>query len=90
MSKQQQLQLDAILRQGGLDTSADVPTMRAAFSELMAQVPVAADVQQSPVEIGGIAGVEVTIHGNESENVILYFTGCLRHRLCGSDGSPGG
>jgi hypothetical protein len=56
----------------------------------MAQVPVAADVQQSPVEIGGIAGVEVTIHGNESENVILYFTGCLRHRLCGSDGSPGG
>jgi epsilon-lactone hydrolase len=75
MSKQQQLQLDAILRQGGLDTSADVPTMRAAFSELMAAVPVAPDVQQSPVEIGGIAGVEVTIQGNQSENVILYFHG---------------
>jgi epsilon-lactone hydrolase len=75
LSKQQQLQLDAILRQGGLDTSADVPTMRAAFSELMAQVPVAPDVQQSPVEIGGVAGVEVTIQGNESENVILYFHG---------------
>ena len=75
MSKEQQSQLDAILREGGLDTSADVPTMRAAFSELMAQVPVAPDVQQKPVEIGGVAGVEVTIPGNESENVILYLHG---------------
>jgi acetyl esterase/lipase len=49
--------------------------MRAAFIELMAQVPVAPDVQQSPVEIGGVAGVEVTIQGNESENVILYLHG---------------
>jgi acetyl esterase/lipase len=80
MSKAQQLQLDAILRQGGLDTSADVPTLRAAFSELMAQVPVAPDVRQKPVEVGGIAGVEVTIEGHEAkgieaENVILYFHG---------------
>jgi acetyl esterase/lipase len=75
MSKEQQLQLDAILRQGGLDTSADVPTLRAAFSELMARVPVAPDVQQQPVEVGGVAGVEVTIQGSEAENVILYFHG---------------
>jgi len=75
MSKEQQFQLDAILRQGGLDTSADVPTLRAAFRDLMAQVPVAPDVQQSPVEIGGVAGVEVTMQGKESENVILYFHG---------------
>jgi acetyl esterase/lipase len=75
MSTEQQRQLDAILRQGGLDTSADVPTLRAAFSELMARVPVAPDVQQSPVEIGGVAGVEVTVQGNEAENVILYFHG---------------
>ncbi len=75
MSKEQQLQLDAILRQGGLDTTADVQTMRAAFSELMAQVPVAPDVRQQPVEVGGVAGVEVTIEGNEAESVILYFHG---------------
>jgi monoterpene epsilon-lactone hydrolase len=75
MSKEQQRQLDAILRQGGLDTGADVPTLRAAFGELMARVPVAPDVQQNPVEIGGVAGVEVTIEGNEAENVILYFHG---------------
>ena len=75
MSKQQQLQLDSILRQGQFDTGADVETLRTAFGELMAQVPVAPDVQQSPVEIGGVAGLEVTIQGNESENVILYFHG---------------
>jgi monoterpene epsilon-lactone hydrolase len=73
MSKEQQLQLDAILRQGGLDTGADVPTLRAAFNELVAQVPVAPDVQQSPVELGSVAGIEVTIRGHGAENVILYF-----------------
>jgi epsilon-lactone hydrolase len=75
MSKQQQLQLDAILRQGQFDGGGDVQTLRTAFAELMAQVPVAPDIQQNPVEIGGVAGVEVTIEGNEAENVILYFHG---------------
>jgi len=75
MSKQQQRQLDANLRQGQFDTGGDVQTLRTAFSELMAQVPVAPDVQQNPVEIGGVAGVEVTIQGNEAENLILYFHG---------------
>lgn len=75
MSHQQQSQLDAILRQGQLDTTADVKTLRAAFSELMAQVPVAPDVLQSPVEIGGVPGVEVTIQGSAAEDVILYFHG---------------
>jgi acetyl esterase/lipase len=67
--------LDAILRQGQFDTSADVQSLRAAFGELMAQVPVPADVLQSPVEIGGVAGVEVTIQGNRGEDVLLYFHG---------------
>jgi acetyl esterase/lipase len=75
MSRQQQLQLDATLRQGQFDTVADVQTLRAAFGELMAQVPVPPDVQQKPVEIGGVAGVEVTTQGNEAEKVILYFHG---------------
>jgi len=36
MSKQQRLELDATLRQGQFDLGADVPTLRAGFSELMA------------------------------------------------------
>jgi len=75
MSKEQQNQLDAILRQGRLDTAADVASVRAAFNAVMAQTPVPAGVQQKPVEIGGVAGIQVTIAGNESENVILYFHG---------------
>jgi len=75
MSKQQQLELDAILRQGGLDTGGDVATLRAAFNELMSQVPVAADIQQKPTKIGGVGGVEVTIQGTAAANVILYFHG---------------
>lgn len=75
MSKEQQLQLEAILRQGGLDTGGDVQTLRSAFNELMARVPVAPDIQQHPVGTGGVDGVEVTIQGNADENVILYFHG---------------
>jgi acetyl esterase/lipase len=75
MSKEQQSQLDAILRQGALDTAADVASVRAAFNALMAQVPVPEDVLQKQMEIGGVGGIEVTIPGNESERVILYFHG---------------
>jgi acetyl esterase/lipase len=76
MSEQQKSQLDAILRQGELDAGGDVQTLRSAFSELMAQVPVAPDVRPRPVEVGGVAGVEVTIQGgDETDGVILYFHG---------------
>ena len=75
MSKQQQLELDAILRQGQLDLGADVPTLRAAFNDLMARVPVAGDVHQKPTTIGGVGALEVTIQGTDAANVILYFHG---------------
>src|SRR5580704_1097899 len=75
MSSAQQLQLDAILRQGGLDNGGDVATLRAAFNELMSHVPVAADILQTPTTIGGIGALEVTIEGSEPTNVILYFHG---------------
>lgn len=75
MSKAQQLDLDTTLRQGRLDTAGDVPTLRAAFDELMSFVPVASDVQQEPTSIGGVDVVEVTIRGTTPTNVILYFHG---------------
>ena len=55
MSEQQKHDLMGILSQGGLDLSADVPTLRAAFNELMARVPVAGDVDQKPTTIGGVS-----------------------------------
>jgi monoterpene epsilon-lactone hydrolase len=75
MSTEQQQALDAILRQGPLDLEADVPTLRAAFNQLMAYVPVADDVDQNPTTIGGVNAVEVTIRGTDPANVILYFHG---------------
>jgi monoterpene epsilon-lactone hydrolase len=76
MSRQQQLQLDAMLRQGGLDTETDdVLALRAAFSALTSQVPIAADVQQHATTLGGVAGIEVVIAGTEPQGVLLYFHG---------------
>ena len=75
MSKQQQLELDAILRQGQLDLGADVATLRAEFNDVMARVPVAGDVHQKPTTIGGVGAIEVTIQGADAANVILYFHG---------------
>ena len=75
MSREQRRLLDANLRQSQFDPGADVQTVRAAFNELIAQVPVASDVRQHRVEIGAISGIEVTIQGDQAENVILYLHG---------------
>ncbi len=75
MTEQQQVQLDAILREGGLDLRNDAQTLRAAFNELMKYVPVADDVEQRPTTIGGVDALEVTIRGADSSDVVLYFHG---------------
>ena len=49
--------------------------LRAAFNELMAQVPVPADLQQRPTTIGGVDALEVTVEGRDADHVILYFHG---------------
>ena len=75
MSKQQQLELIATLRQGQLDLGADVPTLRVALNDLMARIPVASDVDHVPTTIGGVNAVDVTIRGIDTANTILYFHG---------------
>jgi acetyl esterase/lipase len=64
-----------MLRQGGLDLGADVATLRAAFNELMARVPVADDVDQQPTMFGGVNAIDVAIRGIETAGTILYFHG---------------
>jgi epsilon-lactone hydrolase len=75
MSKQQQSELDAMLRKAPLDNTADVQTLRASFEELMRQVPVAPDVRKTPIAVGGIGAIEVAIDGTDAADVILYFHG---------------
>src|SRR5437588_4591945 len=75
MSKKQKLALDGVLRQGGLDLQADVPTLRSSFNELMARIPAPDDVGQSRTTIGGVSAIEVTAPGADADAVILYFHG---------------
>jgi acetyl esterase/lipase len=63
------------LRQGQLDLTADVATMRGALDDLMARVPVAGDVKHVPTTIGGVKAIDVTIDGIDTPNTILYFHG---------------
>ena len=75
MTEEQKVQVDAILRQGGLDLDVDVPTLRAAFNETMKYVPVADDVVRKPTTVGGVGAIDVTIGDAVRSNVILYFHG---------------
>jgi acetyl esterase/lipase len=49
--------------------------MRAAFNELMARVPVPADIKHTAARIGGVDAVKVTVQGRDADTVILYFHG---------------
>jgi monoterpene epsilon-lactone hydrolase len=75
MSKQQQLELIATLRQGQLDLRADVAMLRVAFNDVMARIPVASDVDYISTTIGGVNAIDVTIRGIDTANMILYFHG---------------
>ena len=75
MSEQQKLELDALLRRAPIDLGADVATLRAGFEDVMRAIPVADDVHRTPIKLGGVDALEVTVDGSDSANVILYFHG---------------
>jgi epsilon-lactone hydrolase len=75
MSEQQKAQVDATLRQAPLDLLGDVTALRAAFEEVMRQVPIGVDIRRSEIAVGGVGAVEVAAEGSDSANVILYFHG---------------
>jgi monoterpene epsilon-lactone hydrolase len=75
MSKQQQVDLDATLRQGSFDPKGDVAELRFGFEALMRGIPVPSDVRTMKTAVGGVDVVEVTVDGIDSTNVILYFHG---------------
>lgn len=75
MSKQQQVELDAMLRQAPFDQTADVAALRSGFEALMQQIPVPGDVNRTFTAVAGVNVVEVTIEGSEPTDVVLYFHG---------------
>jgi monoterpene epsilon-lactone hydrolase len=75
VSRQQREALDQLLRDAPLDLGGDVAEQRAIFEEMMASIPVPADVTTSSATVGGISVVNVEVTGVDPELVILYLHG---------------
>jgi monoterpene epsilon-lactone hydrolase len=75
MSRQQQVELDAMLRQAPFDPKGDVAALRSGFEALMQQIPIPGDVRKTATALGGVNAVEVTVDGVDSPDVVLYFHG---------------
>jgi acetyl esterase/lipase len=75
MSRQQRDALDGLLRDGPLDIGGDVAEQRAVFHEMVASIPLAADVSTTPGKVGGVPVVTVETPGHDPSVAVLYFHG---------------
>jgi acetyl esterase/lipase len=75
MSQQQRDALDQLLRDAPLDLGGDVAEQRVIFEQMMAAIPVPADVTTSPGTLGGIPVVNVEVAGTDPDRVTLYLHG---------------
>jgi acetyl esterase/lipase len=77
MTQQQRNDLDQLLRDGPLDLGGDVAEQRAIFEDMMAAIPLPADVTTSPGCLGKIPVVNVKpeVAGADPERVTFYLHG---------------
>jgi acetyl esterase/lipase len=75
MSQQQRQALDELLRHGPLEIGGDLAQQRAVFHEMIASIPLPAEVSTTPGELGGVPVVTVTTPGHDPSSVLLYFHG---------------
>jgi monoterpene epsilon-lactone hydrolase len=75
LSQEQRAALDQLLRDGPLDLGGDVAEQRVIFEEMMAAIPVPADISTSPASLGGIPVVNVEVAGADSSAVVFYLHG---------------
>ena len=75
MSQQQRDALDQLLRDAPLDLGGEVAEQRVIFAEMMAAIPLPADVTTSSGSLGGVPVVNVEIAGNDHVGVIFYLHG---------------
>ena len=75
MSRQQREALEQLLRDAPLDLGGDVAEQRVIFEEMMAAIPVPADVTTSSATLGGIPVVKVEAANADPEWVIFYLHG---------------
>jgi len=75
VSQQQRDALDQLLRDAPLDLGGDVAEQRVVFEEMMAAIPMPADVTTSSGSLGGIPVVNVEVAGADHASVIFYLHG---------------
>jgi epsilon-lactone hydrolase len=75
VSQQQREALDQLLRDAPLDLGGDVAEQRVIFEEMMAAIPVPADVTTSSGSLGGIPVVNVDVAGADPAWIIFYLHG---------------
>jgi acetyl esterase/lipase len=75
MSQQQRAALDQLVRASPLDLGGDLAEQRVIFEEMMAAIPVPADVTTSSGSLGGIPVVNVETAGADHASVIFYLHG---------------
>jgi monoterpene epsilon-lactone hydrolase len=75
VSQQQREALEQLLRDAPLDLGGEVAEQRIIFEEMMAAIPVPADVTTSPATLGGIPVVNVEVAGADPASVIFYLHG---------------
>jgi acetyl esterase/lipase len=75
MSRAQLDHVSELLRNGPLDLGGEVTKMREIFAEMIAAVPVPADVRTRETTLGGVPALEVTAGGATRPGALLYFHG---------------
>jgi acetyl esterase/lipase len=75
VSQQQRDALDQLLRDAPLDLGGDVAEQRVIFEEMMAAIPVPADVTTSSGSLGGVPVVQVEAGSADPAKVIFYLHG---------------
>jgi monoterpene epsilon-lactone hydrolase len=75
VSQQQRDALDQLLRNAPLDLGGDVAEQRVIFEEMMAAIPIPADVTTSSGSLGGIPVVNVEVARADHASVIFYLHG---------------
>jgi monoterpene epsilon-lactone hydrolase len=75
VSQQQRDAVDQLLRDAPLDLGGEVAEQRVIFEEMMAAIPVPADVTTSSGSLGGIPVVNVAAAGADRDWVIFYLHG---------------
>jgi epsilon-lactone hydrolase len=75
VSQQQRDALDQLLRDAPLDLGGEVAEQRVIFEEMMAAIPVPADVTTSSGSLGRIPVVNVEVAGADPQRIIFYLHG---------------